>query len=106
MPLAARIAHFDSASVDAAVDVERGADDEAIVLAGEKHGCARNIIGIAAAAERDAGHCCTGGLGGRVGVVETCSEDHAGGEGVDAYALRTEFVGEGAGEVENGAFRG
>ena len=94
------------ASVDAAIDVERGAGDEAIVLAGEKHGGARNVIGIAAAAERDAGHRGPRGLGGRVGVVENCAVDHAGGEGIDAYALRTEFVGEGAGKGENGAFRG
>ena len=71
-----RGAHFDLASVDAAVDVERGAGDEAVVLAGKKHGGARNVIGIAAAAERDAGHRGPGGLEGRVGVVETCTEDY------------------------------
>ena len=32
-----------SSGVDATVDVERGAGDEAVVLAGEKHGGTRNI---------------------------------------------------------------
>ena len=39
------------------------------VLAGEEHGGTRNIVGIAAATERDAGHRRLGGLGGRVCVL-------------------------------------
>ena len=94
------------AGVDAAVDVERGAGNEAVILAGKKHGGTRNIIGIAAATERYAGHRGPGGLRGRVGVVKTGAENHAGREGVDAHALRTEFVGQRARKRENGAFRG
>ena len=43
-----------SGGVDATVDVERGAGDEAVVLAGEKHGGTRNIIPAAAEATADA----------------------------------------------------
>ena len=38
-------------------------------------------------------------------VVKTGAENHAGRDGVDAHALRTEFVGEGACKRKNGAFR-
>ena len=83
-----------SAAVGAAVDIERGAGNEAVVLAGEKHGGARDIIGIAAATERYASDRRPGGLGGRMRVVKTGAENHAGREGVDAHALRTEFIGQ------------
>jgi hypothetical protein len=35
-----------SAAVDAPVDIDRGASNEAVVLAGEKHGGTRNIIAL------------------------------------------------------------
>ena len=63
-----------SASVDAAVDIERRAGDETVVLAGEKHGGTRDIIGIAAATERYAVNCCLGGLRSCVRVVKARAE--------------------------------
>src|SRR5207344_522689 len=95
-----------SGGVDTAVDVERGAGDKTVVLAGEKHGGTRNVLRVAAATERYAGHRCLGGLGGRVRVVETGAENHAGCQSVHAHAKRAEFIGEGSCKRENGAFRG
>src|SRR6185503_10459920 len=82
------------AAVNAAIDIERGAGNEAVVLTGEEHGGARNIFGIAAAAERYSGHGRFRGLGCRVRVVKTGAQNHAGCNGVDAHTLRTEFVGQ------------
>lgn len=73
-----RAGYAGSAAVDPAVDVERSAGDEAVVLAGEKHHRTRHVIGIAAATEWYAGDCCLGGLGSRVRVVKAGAQDHAG----------------------------
>src|SRR6185436_16843811 len=53
-------------AVDAAVDVERRAGDEAAVFGGQEQHGARDVLGVATAAERNAAHRFVGGLFGGV----------------------------------------
>src|ERR1019366_9029406 len=95
-----------SATINAAVDVERGAGCETVELTREKHRGARNVVGVAGAPQRNLGHSGADRRGWRVQLVKLRAKDKAGSESIDADALRAEFDGEGAGEREHGALRG
>src|SRR6478672_1900329 len=90
-----------SARVHAAVDIERSTGDESVVLAGEKYRGTCDVVGVAAAAERDAGDRGFGGLGRRVRVVKAGAENHAGRERIDAHALGSELVGQSTRKCED-----
>jgi len=64
-----------SRAVHPAVDVEGRAGDEAVELAGEEDGRARDVLRGAAPAERDGGDGGAGGFGRGVRVMEAGAED-------------------------------